>query len=164
MFRTCLFGSERLLQNNKRSQTLYLVPRPPILEQPETLCIWRFSGRRIAGGHPWISSRIYVGSLGPLEPWFPAKRRSSVQKVKQILRVTNPWQHSLKMTADVFSPHGTNIRLVFAPDVLWIGGTSAKSPRRFRALGSRTVAYLRVPSPRRVPFGYQTPKLEVPKR
>ena len=69
-----------------------------------------------------MSSRTRVGSPGPPEPLCPAKRQSSVQKVKEILRMTNPWQHSIKITRDVFSPHGINIRLMFAPDVLWIGG------------------------------------------
>ena len=36
--------------------------------------------------------------------------------------MTNPSYHDMKVTRNASNLHGINIRLVYAPDMLWIGG------------------------------------------
>jgi len=44
--------------------------------------------------------------------------------------MTNPSQHDIEMTTNTHNPHGIRIRLIFAFDMLWVGGVVSEATKR----------------------------------
>ena len=121
MSRTCLFRSERFTQGIRGNNTLpgSTSFHSGVAEAPVYLV--RFS-EALCGGTPSAvmtrASRISRSS----RTLVPCRAKNSIQNAKQWLYMTNSSEHGPKMTSDTSIPHGINVRLGFAPDMLWIGG------------------------------------------
>jgi len=94
-------------------------------------------------GCPLLLCGGKIGSPDSSELWCPAERQNSIQNAKRWLCMTNLSQHGSKTARNVSNPHLINVRFMFAPDMLWIGGViyamTGQTVREFRNPGCHEV-------------------------